>query len=56
MATGRLALVLCLVATAARADRIVLKAGGEVVGAIDCSGGKPDQDHAVAGAEAFKPG
>ena len=39
---------------------IPLKAGGEVVGAIDCSGGKPDQDHAVAGAvagaEAFKPG
>ena len=39
---------------------IPLKAGGEVVGAIDCSGGKPDQAHAVAGAvagaEAFKPG
>ena len=34
MATGRLALVLCLVATAARADRIVLKAGGEVRGIV----------------------
>ncbi|QJW93297.1 GlcG/HbpS family heme-binding protein [Frigoriglobus tundricola] len=34
---------------------IPLKAGGKVVGAVGVSGGKPDQDHAVAeaGAEAF---
>jgi uncharacterized protein GlcG (DUF336 family) len=36
---------------------IPLKMGGRVVGAIGVSGGRPDQDNAVAeaGAEAFRP-
>ncbi len=40
------------------AGGIPLKVGGTVVGAIGCSGGKPDQDHevAAAGLAAFKPG
>jgi uncharacterized protein GlcG (DUF336 family) len=40
------------------AGGIPLKVGNTVVGAIGCSGGKPDQDHevAAAGMAAFKPG
>ena len=33
-------------------DGVPLMAGGKVVGAVGVSGGKPDQDHAVAGAGA----
>ncbi len=35
---------------------IPLKGGGEVIGAVGASGGKPDQDHKVAqaGADAFE--